>query len=693
MIISPTRYSVRLMWLACSLALAGCSLSLESRYYRDVIAVDHVLADNRVDGFVAQDAADGALPDVDIRDAQLDMPANDTARDATSDDGAMIDGGADAGCVARSIVCGVGVCRRVYPGCVDGGAASCPVLPPSMIIPEVCNGLDDDCNGMVDDGIPAVQCGFGVCASAGGCVGGRMVSCTGLSVAAPEVCGNGMDDDCDGIVDDGCRCDRYVSAGSVGDGLIPTSPAGTIGTAIARMLASGSLGTICVGALPSSMDCAATYHGSVQMVEGITILGGFRAQVTSATRWIRDPACVTTIASGVEFPASITNATALDGFTIAAAAGSIATIRMGGAGRFSNNRVFGGASGASVGVVVTENTGATNGPVIALNDIHGQSATAFSVSLALIAQSPGIRVLGNTLAAGIANGTSVGLDLTGSRNAVVADNTISADTAPLSIGMRLTTDVSGVVVTRNNIEASGDGAAAGVWFDRTTMGPARILGNRRIVGGSIAENTAGIEIGTASSATILVDSNELIVGTPTGGMASGFGVHCGGGRCLVRNNGRIIGIQAGPSTGTGAVGVSIDVAAQGEVRDNQSVTGCLGGAPLCHGILIASAAGTPVVEGNVVHASVARASEVSLHGITTGGSNSIIANNVVFTDATHGITIVTQATSPVTEATVHSNTIIAAAPASNTRVAGLLNFENNAADGQPAFGGRRHCSQ
>ncbi len=44
---------------------------------------------------------------------------------------------------------------------------------------EVCNGVDDDCDDMVDEG------------------------CVPMCMPEPEVC-DGVDNDCDGVVDEGC---------------------------------------------------------------------------------------------------------------------------------------------------------------------------------------------------------------------------------------------------------------------------------------------------------------------------------------------------------------------------------------------------------------------------------------------------------------------------------------------------------
>ena len=74
---------------------------------------------------------------------------------------------------------------------------------------EVCNGVDDDCNGLVDEVDPALgtACGpdEGVCERGMiRCVGGELM-CVGGIPARDEIC-NGLDDDCDGEADELAPC-------------------------------------------------------------------------------------------------------------------------------------------------------------------------------------------------------------------------------------------------------------------------------------------------------------------------------------------------------------------------------------------------------------------------------------------------------------------------------------------------------
>lgn len=98
--------------------------------------------------------------------------------------------------------CGVGVCERVVARCANGFPLPCTPGTPST---EVCNGLDDDCNGMIDEGNQ--MCGRGACQrTAPLCESGHRATCV-PGPSQTEICANGIDDDCNGRIDDGCGTD------------------------------------------------------------------------------------------------------------------------------------------------------------------------------------------------------------------------------------------------------------------------------------------------------------------------------------------------------------------------------------------------------------------------------------------------------------------------------------------------------
>jgi hypothetical protein len=48
-----------------------------------------------------------------------------------------------------AITCGIGACRRVVSSCNNGVPGVCSPGAPSA---ETCNGRDDDCDGLIDEG-------------------------------------------------------------------------------------------------------------------------------------------------------------------------------------------------------------------------------------------------------------------------------------------------------------------------------------------------------------------------------------------------------------------------------------------------------------------------------------------------------------------------------------------------------------
>ena len=85
--------------------------------------------------------------------------------------------------------------------CVDGRTPS----------EETCDSEDNDCDGRIDEQIVARACGpmkVGVCRPGSqACDAGTWTACQGAVEASAEVCdADGVDEDCNGVANDGCAC-------------------------------------------------------------------------------------------------------------------------------------------------------------------------------------------------------------------------------------------------------------------------------------------------------------------------------------------------------------------------------------------------------------------------------------------------------------------------------------------------------
>ena len=144
----------------------------------------------------------------------------------------------------------VATCSDGFWWCAEGGAAPGP---------ETCNGLDDDCDGATDEGLfdscytgDPTSIGVGACAAGVRRCGSA--TCFFETIPSVEVC-DGLDNDCNGRVDDGVSvtpgCCSGEATTELCDGL-DNNCDGVIDEGLTYECAGG---TYCLGGGPDEIPC------------------------------------------------------------------------------------------------------------------------------------------------------------------------------------------------------------------------------------------------------------------------------------------------------------------------------------------------------------------------------------------------------------------------------------------------------
>ena len=520
----------------------------------------------------------------------------------------------------------VGACRAATRECIGGTWTDCT----GEIVPagETCNSIDDDCNGTVDDA-PPVSCGVlgGTCeTTVAACSSAMDVAvCPALPPAGDATC-DGVDDDCDGLLDEDCTSCVYVSLTGSDLSMNPTThlrssttgPLRSIQRAIDQAARADTPDRVCV--LADALCGNARYDEQVVMRPGVSVHGSY------------DPGTGRPCSGGGIYTEIESRATSVS-VDFSSLPGAAIT-------ELANMRVYYGQSGTNVAAIRVNDArgvrlsnvqviagGATPDQAVAIDVAAGSEAfvTATRIDVAAATTTAiGVRAVGSrvmlrgncdvvtggrcdapctygtpgihtleTRGATTATGTTAGVWLEDAAGSIVDTTRICGTaSAGTGAGVWVTGDASGVVVSHNLVRAyEAEAAGYGVHLEACRGGAPRVVDNDVGAGAPATAPAEGIYAGSGCHAVI---AHNTVAGA-LGGRGLGTGVRCAAGsQCVVVSN-DIAGTLDVSGTPTRTIGLHCD-------------------GPSC-----------ARVEENVIHGGSATAST----GMRLEGSRAVIDDNVV----------------------------------------------------------------
>jgi len=345
------------------------------------------------------------------------------------------------------------------------------------------------------------------------CVAGAWeTTCAGEVLPLTEICGNGLDDDCDGMTDEGCVEDCLV-VGPAGDDATADGtvahPFGTIAAALAAAAAvdGGVPRQVCVAAGTTCTE-AKTYLLDAPLVipNGARLQGNYTMDGTSLAycgdaRPPRTTLAFTTASGALVFPGDITASAEVGGFVIE---------------RFS------GAAGEAADTEVRAVTVAGARQVV-LSGLFITDAPAGQSTYGVVVESGGqVTITGSAITGGGGLLSAIGVE----------------------VG-------SGSVVLRNNCDQSAEGRCK----VGCSVTPLLGIWGRNGADSATAGQSAAVRVGAAASPSTLV-ANTLC-GGPTGSAEGATVVGSAALRCEKGNCAHVVGNVIEGAGGRFSVGVAL----------------------------------------------------------------------------------------------------------------------------------------